>query len=153
MNEIKHDSIRPDDYVIHGRPETIKSCKKEVKPYFNYRTELVQFHDIVLKEERVVIPAQLRMNILEKLYAGHQGQEKCKRQVSVGLCRHSNRDYLITVDSHSNYLDLYQIPNQTSEAVITAMQRSLSRFGVAEEVISNNGPCFSSAEYIQFAAA
>ena len=30
------------------------------------------------------------------------------------------------------------------------MQYSLSRFGVVEDVFSDNGPCFASAEYIQF---
>ena len=70
------------------------------------------------------------------------------KKVSVGLYSHSNRDCLIIVYSHSNYPDLYQIPNQTREAIITAMRHSIGRFGVAEEVFSDNEPCFASAEYI-----
>ena len=45
------------NYITHGRPESIKSCKNEEKLYFNHRTELVLFPDIVLKGERIVIPA------------------------------------------------------------------------------------------------
>ena len=74
------------------------------------------------------------------------------QKVFVDLCRHSNRDYVIIVDSHSNSPDLYQISNQTSESEITAMQHSFSWFGVAEEVFSENGPCLASAEFIQFTA-
>ncbi len=49
------------------------------------------------------------------------------------------------VNSHSNYPDLYQIPNETSEA----MQHNFSWFGV----FSDNEPCFASAEYILFGVA
>ena len=55
-------------------------------------------------------------------------------KVAVDLCRHDNKDYLIIVDSHSNYPDLYQIPAQITEAEIKVMQHSFSRFRVAEEV-------------------
>ena len=73
-----NDSNRPDDayskkLITHGWPKTIKNCKNEVTPYF--RTELVLFYDIILKKECIVIPALLRTNILEKIYAGHQGEE------------------------------------------------------------------------------
>ena len=68
------------NYIPHGWPETTKSSKNEVKPNFNHRTELVLFHDIEQKGEQTVISAQLRTNILEKIHAGHQGQEKCKRR-------------------------------------------------------------------------
>ena len=71
------------NYITHGWSARIKSYKNEVKPYFNHKTELVLFHDIVLKGGRIVIPVKLRTNILEKIHAGHQGQEKCKRQARV----------------------------------------------------------------------
>ena len=90
MNEIKQMTVFGPtkqilgNYITHGWPETIKNCKSKVKPYLNHRTELVLFHDIILKRERV-IPAQLRTNTLEKLYAGHQGQEKCKGRARVSV--------------------------------------------------------------------
>ena len=64
---------------MHDWPDTIKYCKTEAKSHFNHRTDMTLFHDIILKGERVVTPAQLRTNILEKNHTGHQGQEKCKR--------------------------------------------------------------------------
>ena len=82
----------------------------------------------------------------------HQIPTRPWQKVVVDLFRY-NKDYLIIVDSHSNYPDLYQIPDQTSEAVIKAMHHSFSQFGVAEELLTENGPCFVSAEYIQIAAA
>ena len=71
------------NYITPGRPEIIKSCKTEAKPYFNHRTEFVLFNDIELKGERDIIRAQLRTNIQEKIHAGHDVQEKCKRRARV----------------------------------------------------------------------
>ena len=83
----------------------------------------------------------------------HQIPIRQWKKVTVALCRYNNKDYLIIVDSYSNYPDLYQIPNQTSKAIITAMQHSFNQFRVTEEIFSDNGLCFASAEYIQFALA
>ena len=66
------------NYITHGWPETIKSCKNEIKSYFNNGTELVLFYDIILKGECIIMTAQLRTNILEKIHAGHHDQEKCR---------------------------------------------------------------------------
>ena len=48
---------------------------------------------------------------------------------------------------------LRSIPYQPNEAVIKVIQHRFSRFGVAEEVLSDSDSCFASAEYIQFAVA
>ena len=91
MNEIKRMTVSDPtmqilkNYMTRGWPETIKNCKNELKPYFNHRTELVLFHYIILKGEHDVIPAQLRIDILEKIHEGHQGQEKCKRRANVSV--------------------------------------------------------------------
>ena len=85
MNEIKQMTVSDStmqilkNYITHGHRQ-LKALKNEIKHYFNHRIQLVQFHNIVLKGEYVVIPAQLRTNILEKIHAGHQGYEKCKRR-------------------------------------------------------------------------
>ena len=91
MNEIKQMTVSDPmmqilkNHITHAWPETFKSYKTEVKPYFNYRTELVQYRDIVLKGERVVIPVQFKTNILEKIHVGHQVQGKFKCQYTVSV--------------------------------------------------------------------
>ena len=35
---------------------------------------------MILKNSRIVIPKQLRKQILEKIHTGHMGQEKCKQR-------------------------------------------------------------------------
>ena len=72
------------DFIIYGWLDTIKQCKKETRPYFIHRTDLTLFHILILRE-RIVVLAQLRTNIRQKLHAGHQGQEKCKCRVRVSV--------------------------------------------------------------------
>lgn len=51
------------------------------------------------------------------------------------LCQHNNNDYLVIVDVLSNYPDIYQIPTQSSTAVIKTMQYGFSQFGVMQKNI------------------
>ena len=53
-----------------------------------------------------------------------------------------NKNYLVIVDYHSNYPDVYQIPSQSSKSVITTMKESFGRFGIPDLLLSGNGPCY-----------
>ena len=66
------------NYIMHDWPGIIKYCKTDAQLCFNYRTDLMLFHDIILKGERIVIQVKLPTYIFEKIHACHQGKEKCK---------------------------------------------------------------------------
>ena len=53
-------------------------------------------------------------------------------------CQLDNKDYLVIVDYHSNYPDVYQIPSQSSKSVITAMKERFGRFGIPDLLFSDN---------------
>ena len=66
--------------IIHGGwHEHIKDLPVDVRTYWSFRDELSMQNGIILKGNQVIIPDQLRHNILEQLYASHQGVEKTKR--------------------------------------------------------------------------
>ena len=54
-------------------------------------------------------------------------------------------------DYHSNFIDVYELNQQTSTVVVKAMKRCFSPEGVPYEVYSDNGPCFDSSEFGAFA--
>lgn len=58
-------------------------------------------------------------------------------------------DYLIIADYHSLYPVVVPLSSQTARAVITATKQILGLFGVPQEIVSDNGPCFLS-EYDSF---
>ena len=80
----------------------------------------------------------------------HEVPTKARSKVGSDLFHHDNKDYLVIVDYHSNYPDVYQIPSQSSKSVITAMKESFRRFGIPDFLFSDNGPCYSSSEFEKF---
>jgi hypothetical protein len=67
--------------VIHnGWPENKKAVHPLVGPYFHIRDELLVQDDLVYKGEQVVIPHELRKQMLEKIHYAHLGINGCIRR-------------------------------------------------------------------------
>ena len=59
--------------------------------------------------------------------------------------------YLILVDAHSKWPEVIDMKsNTTSAATIKELRQTFARFGLPEQLVSNNGPQFVSAEFTQF---
>ena len=59
--------------------------------------------------------------------------------------------YLITVDCFSRYPELTKLTSTTSSSVLTAIKVVFPRHGLPEVVRSDNGPQFSSHDFLRFA--
>ena len=69
-----------------------------------------------------------------------------------GLISFKGRDYLLVVDYFSNYPEVYLLNNtHSSSSVIMKLKSIFSRFGIPKVVISDNGPQFSSYQFMRFA--
>ena len=64
--------------IRSGWPEKTSQIPQELREYWNYRDELSEVDGIILKGERIVIPASLRKNMLEIIHSSHLGMVKCK---------------------------------------------------------------------------
>ena len=65
-------------YVTVGWPTSRDQVPADVKPYWSYKEELSMINGILFKGERMIIPAQMRKNILKQLHQAHMGIEKTK---------------------------------------------------------------------------
>ena len=66
--------MTPISEIIHGGwPENIKDLPVDVCTYWSFRDELSMQNGIILMGNQVIIPNQLRHNILEQLHDSHQG--------------------------------------------------------------------------------
>ena len=59
-------------------------------------------------------------------------------------------EYLVTADSYSGWFELNSMTNTTSKAVITKLKSHFARFGVPDELYSDNGPQYASTEFKNF---
>ena len=62
------------------------------------------------------------------------------------------RYFLVIVDAHSKWVDVYVTNGTSAKETIRCMQHSYSRFGLPVSVVSDNGPCFTSQEFRDFCA-
>ena len=62
-----------------------------------------------------------------------------------------NRMYLIVVDAHSKWPEVIEMTTTTSQKTIMELQRLFSMYGVPAQLVSDNGPQFTSEEFVSFA--
>lgn len=73
--------------------------------------------------------------------------ERPWQKVAVDLFTHDGQDYLITVDYFSDYFEIDALPKTTAQAVINKLRSHFARHGIPQEVVSDNGPQFTSEEF------
>ena len=60
------------------------------------------------------------------------------------------RYFLIIVDAHSKWVDVYHTRGTTTAETISCLQHSFAQFGLPISIVSDNGPCFTSQEFKEF---
>ena len=60
------------------------------------------------------------------------------------------RYFLIIVDAHSKWVDIYHTKGTTSSETISCLQHSFAQFGLPISIVSDNGPYFISQEFQDF---
>ena len=60
-----------------GWPEHKRNCPVPAKPYWNVRHDLSVAERLVLKGEAVLVPIQLRPEVLRRIHDGNFGEIKC----------------------------------------------------------------------------
>ena len=73
-------------------------------------------------------------------------------RVAADLCELKGSVYLVVVDYFSRYIEVKQMTSTTATKVIEALKSVLSRYGIPEVLMSNNGPQFACSEVEDFAA-
>ena len=73
--------------------------------------------------------------------------------VSTDLFCLEGEDFLLIVDSYSQYIEIAKLSNTSSKKVIECTKSVFVRHGIPTLVKSDNGPQYTSAEYKQFSKA
>ena len=60
-------------------------------------------------------------------------------------------EYVIIVDYHTRFFEVAKLPDTKSITIITHVKSAFARHGIPSEVISDNGPQYSSKEFESFA--
>ena len=73
------------------------------------------------------------------------------QRVHVDFTTYQPNHYLIMVDAHSKWPEVVgPMKTTTAEATTNAMRSIFARYGLPNQIVSDNGPPFQSAEYQEF---
>ena len=61
------------------------------------------------------------------------------------------RNYLVTVDYFSQFVEVDYLTETTSQMVVSKLKGQFARHGIPDVVVSDNGPQFASSHFAQFA--
>ena len=60
------------NYVKEGCPARLKQTPVQIQPYWNYQDEITVMDGTIYKGQKVVIPKQLRAELLRKIHIYHK---------------------------------------------------------------------------------
>ena len=81
----------------------------------------------------------------------HEVPNRPWAKIAADLFQFENKDYLVTIDYYSNFFEVDHMYSTTSEAVIKKLKAHIARYGVPDEIVSDNGPQFAAEEFQVFA--
>ena len=73
------------------------------------------------------------------------------QRIGADLCEVNGDKYLIVIDYYSRYLEILEMRSTTGDQIIGRLKSLFARYGIPEELISDNGPPFYCTAMHQFA--
>nr|XP_061820643.1 uncharacterized protein K02A2.6-like [Nerophis lumbriciformis] len=73
------------------------------------------------------------------------------QKVGMDLFYLKGKEYVVVIDYYSNFPEMALLSSTSSNCVITHVKSIFARHGIPHTVVSDNGPCFNSKEWQQFA--
>lgn len=73
------------------------------------------------------------------------------QSISADLFELHGFDYLVTTDRYSNFFEVDVLTSKTSKEVIDKLKPHLARYGLPDQITTDNGPQFDCKEFQQFA--
>lgn len=169
------------DLTISGWPNSISD--ENLKPFFKRRFELSVEQNCILLGNRVLIPSNLRLKVLQLFHNQHCGIVRTKMlvrsycwwpgnghqqylekfianaphnfyRVHVDFFFKFKSVFLLLVDQRSKWIDVKLMENGTNASeTISKLKDMFAIFGLPCELVSDNGPPFSSNEFQKFCQA
>ena len=66
------------------------------------------------------------------------------------LCTFAGKSYLITIDYYSDFWELDQVTDTSSDTIVKHTKAHFARYGIPVTIITDNGPQFRAQQYDNF---
>ena len=81
----------------------------------------------------------------------HEVPSRPWEKIAADIFTLDGRDYLVTTDYYSNFWEIDRLLNTKAVTTILKLKNHFARYGIPDQVVSDNGPQFSSKEFVDFA--
>ena len=82
----------------------------------------------------------------------HQTPSRPWQYVAADLFKLGGKSYLVTSDYFSDFFELDHLRSTTSVSVIRKLKAHFARHGIPEQLVTDNGPQFSSRDFLKFSS-
>ncbi|CAB3986195.1 Transposon Ty3-G Gag-Pol poly [Paramuricea clavata] len=135
--------------ILKGWPDKRSDVPGQARQYFGVRDELTVQEGLIFRGERMLVPNDLRKQMIQRIHSTHIGADGClgRARESIywpGLTR-DIKDHTAQCDVCFWEIDLLE--NVKAKTVIRKMKSKFARYGVPDLCVSDNGPQFVSEEY------
>ena len=134
---------------IHESHLGIEKSKRRARDILYWPNMNAQITDVIAKCSSCL---KHRKNNTKEPLIQHEVPDRPWQKIACDLFTLGGKDYLLTVDYYSKWVEIGLLRDSTvSSEVITQLKSTFARYGIPDEVISDNGPQFSSRKFKQFA--
>ena len=81
----------------------------------------------------------------------HEVPSRPWERVGTDIFTLHDKDYLVTIDYYSNFWEVDRLPDTKASTAILKLKSHFARYGIPDQVVSDNGPQFTSKEFATFA--
>ncbi|XP_034242986.1 uncharacterized protein LOC117646259 [Thrips palmi] len=133
--------------LIHKGHMGVAKCKSRAQQVFYWPLMMQHVADFV---EACAVCAKFRPMNTKMPLIPHPPPTNPWEQVSIDIASCQGRDYLVSYDSFSKWLEIAKISSKSASAVINALKDAFCVNGNPEVIFADNNP-FDSLEFRQFA--
>ncbi|CAC5366661.1 unnamed protein product [Mytilus coruscus] len=126
---------------IHESHLGIVKCKSRARDVFSW---IGMGQDIEDKVKSCGLCAQHQSLNAKEPMLMPEISERPWSKLAVDLFEYQKQHYLLVVDYYSKWSEVMKLNNETSKYSIDYLKGLMSRFGYIDELVSDNGPQFSS---------
>ena len=80
----------------------------------------------------------------------HEVPSRPWEKIATDIFTLDGKDYLVTIDYYSNFWEVDRLPNTKASTTILKLKSHFARYGIPDQVISDNGPQFTADEFAEF---
>jgi len=135
--------------TIHSTHVGLEGCLRRARDNVYWPQMNAQLKDYI---SRCDICLAFRENPGKETLKQHEFPARPWSKVGVDLCELHGRTLVVVVDYYSNFIEVERITNLTTQGVTKVLKEMFARYGIPDQVMSDNGPQFPSASFKEFAA-